>query len=134
MKKYNIKGATDITGFGLAGHALKMAKASKVSLKINMNDVPLIGNSYQLIDDGCIPGASFRNLEYAENDIDFSSGLDYNLKMIAFDAQTSGGLLFAGPSAKVNNILEDLKNAGLPYSEEIGSVSEQKEKFIYLSN
>jgi selenide, water dikinase len=134
MKKYNIKGATDITGFGLAGHALKMAKASKISLKINMKDVPLIGNSYQLIDDGCIPGASFRNLEYAEKDIDFSSGLDYNLKMIAFDAQTSGGLLFAVPSAKVNNILEDLKNAGLSYSEVIGSVSEQKEKFIYLSN
>jgi len=44
-----------------------------------------------LIDDGCIPGASFRNLEYAEKDIDFASDLDYNLKMLAFDAQTSGG-------------------------------------------
>lgn len=132
MKRYNIRGATDITGFGLAGHALKMAKASKVSMVINMKEVPLIGNSYQLIDDGCIPGASFRNLDYAEKDIDFASNLDYNLKMIAFDAQTSGGLLFSAPSEKVENILEDLKTAGLPESNVVGSVIECNGKFIHL--
>lgn len=132
MKRYNIRGATDITGFGLAGHALKMAKASKVSLIINMKEVPLIGNSYQLIDDGCIPGASFRNLDYAEKDIDFASDLDYNLRMIAFDAQTSGGLLFSAPSEKVENILEDLKTAGLPESNVVGSVIECNGKFIHL--
>jgi selenide, water dikinase len=107
MRKHNIKGATDVTGFGLAGHALKMAKASKVSLKINMKDVPLIGDSYKLIDEGCIPGASFRNLDYAEKDIDFAPDLNYNLKMIAFDAQTSGGLLFTAASDKVIQIIDD---------------------------
>jgi selenide, water dikinase len=132
MKKYFIKGATDVTGFGLAGHALKMARASGVSIKIRMKDVPLIGNSYKLIDDGCIPGASFRNLEYAEKDIDFASDLDYNLKMIAFDAQTSGGLLFSAPAEMVGNILEDLKNAGLSESSVIGSVTQFGEKYIYL--
>ena len=55
MKKHNIKCATDITGFGLAGHAMKMAKASKVSISIQMKKVPLIGNAYNLVDDGCIP-------------------------------------------------------------------------------
>jgi selenide,water dikinase len=134
MKKYNIRGATDITGFGLAGHALKMAKASRVSLRIDMKEVPIIANSYQLTDEGCIPGASFRNLDYAGKDIDFCTGLDYNLKMLAFDAQTSGGLLFSAPPDKVNEILEDLKNAGLLNSRVIGSVSEPKEKFIYLNN
>ena len=113
MKKYNVTGATDVTGFGLAGHALKMAKASKVSISINMKEVPLIGNAYSLLDDGCIPGASFRNLDYAEKDIEFASDLDYNLKMIAFDAQTSGGLLFAAPADKVDQIMEDLNNTGL---------------------
>jgi len=134
MKKFNIKGATDVTGFGLAGHALKMARASKVSFNIRMKDVPLIGNSYNLIDEGCIPGASFRNLEYAEKDIDFASGLDYNLKMIAFDAQTSGGLLFSAPPDKVSEILETLRYAGLSGSKVIGNVSELKEKYIYLNN
>ena len=132
MKRHNIKGATDITGFGLAGHALKMARASKVSIKINMKDVPLIGDSYRLIDEGCIPGASFRNLDYAEKDIDFAPDLDYNLKMIAFDAQTSGGLLFSAPSEKVENILMDLKTEGLSESSVVGSAIEFEGKFIYL--
>jgi selenide,water dikinase len=132
MKKHNIRGATDITGFGLAGHALKMARASRVSLVIKMKDVLFIGNSYHLIDEGCIPGASFRNLEYAEKDIDFASDLDYNLKMLAFDAQTSGGLLFSAPPEKVKNILEDLKNAGLSESREIGLAIPFKGKFLYL--
>jgi len=132
MKKYKIKGATDITGFGLAGHVLKMAKASKVSIKILMKDVPLIGNSYSLVDDGCIPGASFRNLDYAEKDIDFAPDLDYNLKMLAFDAQTSGGLLFSAPSEKVENVLEDLKNKGLTESKVIGSAIKFEGKFLYL--
>jgi selenide,water dikinase len=134
MKRYKIRGATDITGFGLAGHALKMARASKVSIKIIMKDVPLIGDSYKLIDEGCIPGASFRNLDYAEKDIDFAQDLDYNLKMLAFDAQTSGGLLFSAPSDKVNKILVDLKKAGLQDSKVIGSASKQNEKLIYLNN
>jgi selenide,water dikinase len=134
MKKYNINGATDITGFGLAGHALKMAKASKVSLNIRMNNVPLIGNSYQLIDDGCIPGASFRNLDYAEKDIDFAPDLDYNLKMLAFDAQTSGGLLMCVSTEKAEAILSDLHSTGLISSRVIGSVTEKKEKFLILEN
>jgi selenide,water dikinase len=134
MKKYNITGATDITGFGLAGHALKMAKASKVSVTINMSSVPLIGKTYKLVDDGCIPGASFRNLDYAEADIDFKHDLDYNLKMIAFDAQTSGGLLFCAPPDITGEILADLVGAGLNNSAVIGHVTDRDEKLIYLNS
>ena len=134
MKKYNVKGATDVTGFGLAGHALKMAKASKVSLKINMKEVSLIGNAYNLIDEGCIPGASFHNLEFAENDTLFAPDLDYNLKMIAFDAQTSGGLLFCAPPDKVDKIMADLQDAGLRNAKVIGYVTEPEEKLIHLNN
>jgi selenide, water dikinase len=134
MKKYQTKGGTDITGFGLAGHALKMARASKVSIVINMKRVSYLGDSYALIDEGCIPGASFRNLEYAEKDIDFSTDLDYNLKMLAFDAQTSGGLFFSAPSDKAGKIVEDLHKAGLMDSNVIGYASEPKEKLVYLNN
>jgi selenide,water dikinase len=134
MKKYQIKCATDVTGFGLAGHSLKMARASKVSLKINMRDVPLIGDSYRLINEGCIPGASFRNLDYVENDTEFAIDLDYNLKMMAFDAQTSGGLLFCAPAEQTDEILKDLHIAGLHNSKVIGSVTEFSENFICLGN
>jgi selenide,water dikinase len=134
MKKFDIKGGTDVTGFGLAGHALKMARASNVSIILNMERVPLIGSVYRLIDDGCIPGASFRNLEYAEEFLQVAPGLDYNLKMAAFDAQTSGGLLMCVPSDKVFEVLSDLQNAGLSESEIIGVVTEIKDKHLCLIN
>jgi selenide, water dikinase len=132
MKRNGLKGATDITGFGLAGHGLKMAKASKVTITIDMKKVPLIGDVYSLVDDGCIPGASFRNLEYAENDAYFEKGLDYNLKMIAFDAQTSGGLLMSVPADKVDLVISDLHNAGLTSSNVIGEVTGYKQHFLFL--
>lgn len=132
MKKYGIIGATDITGFGLAGHALKMAKASNVSIILNLGKVPLIGNTYSLIDDGCIPGASFRNLDYAEGECFFGEDLDYNLKMAAFDAQTSGGLLISTPENKADDILSALHEKGLTSSAIIGSVMERTEKKLYL--
>jgi selenide, water dikinase len=134
MKKFNISGATDITGFGLAGHALKMARASTVSMNIIMRNVPLIGNTWNLVDDGCIPGASFSNLDYAENLTSFSPDLDYNLKMIAFDAQTSGGLLISVPAMIKDLLVSDLKKSGLTKASIIGEVTLQKEKLIYLNN
>jgi len=134
MKKYNIKGATDITGFGLAGHIIKMAKASNVSIKLNMKQVPLIGNTYRIIDEGCIPGASFRNLDFAEKDTFFSEDLDYNLKMIAFDAQTSGGLLMCVPEKSVEIVISELYAAGLTASAVIGNVKEKEDKFLYIEN
>jgi selenide,water dikinase len=132
MKKHGIIGATDITGFGLAGHALKMAKASGVTIKIYMKAVPLIGNTYKLVDDGCIPGGSFRNLDYAEKDIDFESNLDYNLKMIAFDAQTSGGLLMSVPEKIAGDVINDLRNSSLISAAIIGEVTVKKEKYLSI--
>lgn len=134
MKKYGIRGATDITGFGLAGHALKMARASNVTMNIRMSRVPLIGNVYNLTDDGCIPGASFRNLEYAGGFMHEAEDLDYNLKMIAFDAQTSGGLLMCVPEDMAARVLDDLHFAGLDSTSVIGSVSDKNDKYLNLQN
>jgi selenide,water dikinase len=99
-----------------------------------MKRVPLIGNTWNLVDDGCIPGASFSNLDYAENEISFSPDLDYNLKMIAFDAQTSGGLLMSVPAAVKDKMISELKKSGLIEASLIGEVTGQREKLIYLSN
>jgi selenide,water dikinase len=134
MKEHNIRGATDITGFGLAGHALKMAIASNVSINLNMSKVPLIGSAYRLVDDGCIPGASFRNLDFAEQHFSMEPGLDYNLKMIAFDAQTSGGLLMCVPHERADKVLDGLHQAGLISSAVIGTVNEKNEKYLQLKN
>jgi selenide,water dikinase len=98
-----------------------------------MKSVPLIGNTLKYVDDGCIPGACFSNLGYAENSLLFSEGIDYNLKMIAFDAQTSGELLISVPEDKANDMIKDLKSAGLSYSSVIGEVTGKEEKLIHLA-
>lgn len=134
MKRHSLKGATDITGFGLAGHALKMCIASNVTMTISMKNVPLLKASYDLADDGCIPGASFRNLDYAEKNMSFSGDLDYNLKMLAFDAQTSGGLLICVPEKLAGKVITELHSSGLSSSAIIGSVSGKSEKYLNLVN
>jgi selenide,water dikinase len=131
MQEYNIKGATDITGFGLLGHALKMAKASKVDILINSKTVPLIVESYQLVDNGCIPCASFKNLEYVERLVTFKD-CDYNLKMIFTDAQTSGGLLMGVQPENVENVLNSLIRSGFSCSKVVGEVIGTGEGHIHV--
>lgn len=131
MQKYDVKGATDITGFGLAGHALKMARGSGVTISLNMKSVPLAEGTYDLAELACIPGAAFRNLDYVEREARFGETLDYNLKMIAHDAQTSGGLLISVAEAKADALLADLRAAGHPESAVIGKV-EPKQVFSLI--
>jgi len=133
MQKFAISGATDITGFGLAGHAIKMARASNVSINIDMGTVPLFGSTFKLVEDGCIPGASFSNLDYCEADTDFYATLSFNLKMIAFDAQTSGGLLISVEESKAEEMLKELKSVGLITSAIVGKVTTRNEKLLYLT-
>ncbi len=90
--RFGITGGTDITGFGLAGHALKMARASNVNISIDLHEIPLITGTKRLLSEGCIPGAAFRNQEFAGKDMTADHDADYDLIMAAFDAQTSGGL------------------------------------------
>ncbi len=133
MKKYGVKGATDITGFGLAGHALKMARAGKVSILLNMKKVPMMGDTLGLADNGCIPGAAFRNLDFIEKDTCFSAGLEYNYKMTACDAQTSGGLLMSAAPGIADQIVGELTETGFRKAAIIGKVIERSEKLLYLN-
>ncbi len=132
MQKYDVRGATDITGFGLAGHALKMARGSGVTIILNMGEVPLIEGTYRLAELGCIPGAAFRNLDYTESETRFDDDLDYSLKMIAHDAQTSGGLLMAVAAEKAGDLLNELRSCGHPEAAVIGAVEARGDAALVL--
>jgi selenide,water dikinase len=132
MQKHGVRGATDITGFGLAGHALKMARGSGVTIHLNMNRVPLLDGTYTLAEQGCIPGAAFRNLDYTGRETLFDEGLDYSLKMIAHDAQTSGGLLMAVAESQAGSLLADLQRSGHPEATIIGNVDQKREVSLVM--
>ncbi|MCP5046417.1 MAG: selenide, water dikinase SelD [bacterium] len=129
MQEHNVRCATDITGFGLLGHALEMAQGSGMTITIQASKVPLLNGAYDLIDIGCIPGAAFRNLKYVEEKTAFGRRVDYNLKMLLLDAQTSGGLLISCSPDTVEQLIEDLKRDGYPNTAIIGDVNQRDESF-----
>ena len=133
MQQFNLKGATDITGFGLLGHAMRMADASGVTIRIDSRMLPHFQEALALLEEGCIPGAAFRNLEFVKAHTNFGSALNYECKMLCCDAQTSGGLLMAVPAEKAQEILKQLKTkAGLPESAIIGEAVPRSRRSLYL--
>lgn len=121
MQQFNMTGATDITGFGLLGHALKMARASMVDLIVDSKNIPLLEGAYNLVDNGCIPGAAFRNLEYVQDSVEFTN-VDYNLKMVMSDAQTSGGLFMGVRPSDAEKVVKLLIEKGYSYTKIVGEV------------
>ena len=107
-----IRCGTDVTGFGLLGHAFKLARASGVGAVIDRSAVPLIDGAAKALRDGYIPGGSRRNLDWVRPNADTGGLAEEDLLLLA-DAQTSGGLLLAGeiPGAPV---IGELVRAGGP--------------------
>jgi selenide,water dikinase len=133
MTRHGIACATDVTGFGLLGHALKMAEASNVSLAVRSRDLPIIDQAVELANDGCLPGASFRNLDFVQPSLHVNKLVEPHLKMLAADAQTSGGLLMCVPPEKLDAVLADLEATGKhPQTKVIGEVLPKTRKMIYL--
>lgn len=132
MQQYGVKCATDITGFGMAGHALKLALASAVGIRIDVSKLPVFEGAMALLEMGCVPGACFRNLEFVEAKAQFSNNLTYENKMLVMDAQTSGGLLVCCSKAIANDLAADLQNAGFPHTAVIGEVMEAGEGFLEI--
>ncbi len=131
MQEAGVKCATDITGFGLAGHALKMAAGSGVSIRLNPDNIPVFDQIIELIDMGVIPGASFRNMDFVGENCIFGNTVDYNHKILLFDAQTSGGLLMCVDQSKADETLSKLKSSVYPASAIVGEVVTKKEKPLY---
>lgn len=132
MNQFGIKAATDITGFGLLGHAMKMADASKVSIRINSAKVPTLPSVMELIEMGCIPGAAFRNQEFTEDHCEFESSVDYNHKMMVLDAQTSGGLLMAVKPEQVDGMLVKLFELGYRKASVVGEAIDPDTKSVFV--
>lgn len=130
MQKYDIKCATDVTGFGLVGHALKLAQASKVSINIDTKEVPHLNGAYALAEMGCLPGACFRNQDYVEDFCFIDKNVVYENKMLIHDAQTSGGLLICVPVQHKEAIIQDLIESGYPRTVVIGEVIAKTEKLV----
>jgi selenide, water dikinase len=97
--EFNLKAATDITGYSLLGHGWEIARASQVGLQINYQKVPLLSGAHKYAQAGCFPGGASDNRMYFGNHVGFSSQVDETGQMLLFDPQTSGGLLLCVPES-----------------------------------
>ena len=112
---------TDITGFGLIGHAREMALASDVSLVIHAGKVPLLEGALECVRSGHIPGGLKANREFAECVVEYSNGIADDVRTILFDPQTAGGLFISVSAEDSANLADALHQAGVP-AVEIGQV------------
>ena len=116
-----IHSLTDVTGFGLIGHAREMALASNVSLRFQISRIPLLEGALDCIRAGNIPGGLKNNRDFAECVVGYEEGIPPDLQAILFDPQTAGGLLIAVAAIHSPQLIADMKAAGVP-AVEIGEV------------
>lgn len=121
MPAFAVHSLTDITGFGLIGHAREMALASKVSLRLFAKNIPIMEGALESIRAGNIPGGLTANRDFAECLVHYEPGIADELKTLLFDPQTAGGLLISVAAADAPKLLAALQAAGVPATE-IGEV------------
>ena len=127
-----IHSLTDVTGFGLIGHAREMALASKVSLLFRLSQIPLIEGALDCIRAGSIPGGLKNNRDFAECVVGYEEGIAEELKTILYDPQTAGGLLIAVAPESSPDLIRALNGAGVP-AVEIGEVLPEARPIISVT-
>ncbi len=114
MVTFGAHAATDITGYGLLGHAYEMAAASGVSIRIFSKTLPLLPQALELAGQKMIPGGANDNREFLAGHVKVTGSIDSNLEVVLFDPQTSGGLFIAIPPQRADEFQQELKRLHLP--------------------
>jgi len=131
MIRHGAHAATDITGFGLAGHSYEMASGSKVSLEITFEQIILLPGVIEYAQAGALTGGANANRFYLESKVSGAPHLEKYVYDIIYDAQTSGGLLIAAPGEMAAALLDSLRQKGVEASD-IGTVIPQDAKSLYI--
>ncbi|MDR0267492.1 selenide, water dikinase SelD [Paenibacillus sp.] len=113
MDGYDVHACTDVTGFGLMGHSLEMAKGSGVEIRIRKDYVPVLPRVRELAEQGFVPGGSKNNYDHVKDDVHFPEQMDQVDRYILCDAVTSGGLLISVSSGEADALLQELVDAGV---------------------
>jgi len=117
--EFGVHAMTDVTGFGLIGHARELAFASDVALRLYVSKILLIEGAIQCVHNGHIPGGLRNNRDFAECQVQYDEGISEDLKALLFDPQTAGGLLLSATDG--SRLSEALNTAGIPAAQ-VGAV------------
>lgn len=133
MIEIGVHSATDITGYGLVGHAAEMARGSGVGIQLSLAAVPIIPGTLELLERGIVPGGTHRNLAGVVGSSDWDRALTANQKLLMCDAQTSGGLLISVASETCDELVAALNAADTPAAAVVGDVIEDATGIVRIS-
>lgn len=119
MKSYDVSACTDVTGFGLFGHAFEMS-FNRVSIVFDIKNIPILNEARAMADMGIIPAGAYTNKAYLSDKVEAKN--PHKDEIILYDAQTSGGLLIAVSQDDAIKLVTHLRNEGLAYSTIIGEI------------
>lgn len=133
LREAEIHSCTDVTGFGLTGHALETARASKASLVIETKKLEVLPDALFYASMGLVPEGTYRNKEFNKKDVRIEEQVDEALEDLVFDPQTSGGLLVSLPGRDAEMVLRKLEQAGYPLKAGIvGFVTDLQDKYLII--
>lgn len=132
VEAYPVTACTDVTGFGLLGHCIEMAKASDVTFEIQVNDIAYFKDAVEFAKMGLVPAGTYKNRGYSGDMVDMSRVEEYFIDLL-YDPQTSGGLLISVPEEAVESMMKDFEKKNMETKVSIiGKVVEKGEKLISL--
>ncbi len=123
MLRVGVSAATDVTGFGLLGHLSSLLRASNAAARIAARKVPLLPEAWELAERGHVPGGTKRNRTDLESFVHWDDAVPEPLRLLLYDAQTSGGLLIATPREHMAGLMHALHAAGTPAAAVIGEIT-----------
>jgi selenide,water dikinase len=132
MLAHNASACTDITGYGLVGHASEMARASHVSIRLDSAALPLIDGAMWAARNGYLTGGGSANRAFIKDEAEIAGGIDENLLHIAYDPQTAGGLLIAVPENEAEGLLSAVLR-DCPGAAVVGRCERLEDKLIFIS-
>jgi selenide,water dikinase len=132
VREVGARACTDVTGFGLVGHAFEMIQGTGRGIIIYASQVPLFAEAVGFAEIGLVPGGTYRNRDFRIHMVDTDQDVSPFLQDILFDPQTSGGLLIAVPGEKAREMLEKLREKGVSEAAVIGEFTDQPEERIRI--
>jgi selenide,water dikinase len=127
---FDVHACTDITGFGILGHSLEMAKGSGLQIDLIFDRLPLYPNALKMYQRGETTGSNKANRRLAQGFWEAAASLAFEEEELLFDPQTSGGLLISVPADQSDDLLTGLKKAGIDAADQVGEVVEGSKPFV----
>ncbi|MEO8137636.1 MAG: selenide, water dikinase SelD, partial [Betaproteobacteria bacterium] len=132
-RRFPVHACSDVTGFGLLGHAAEMAMGSGVSLVLESAALPLIPGARRLAEQGFLTGGCQRNRAYLKDKVVIARAVPAGLREVAFDPQTSGGLLLALPATAAAKLTRALRTDGIQAATIVGRATARRDAWVYLT-